>query len=100
MPDDVDAVFHVAGDTNMWPANRLRQWRTNVDGTRNMVRLARVKRAKKFIHTSTSGVYGLPSVPFDETSPKLGKGSFNYQHSKAMAEEEVLKAIDKGLDAV
>ncbi len=100
MPEDLDAVFHVAGDTSMWAANRQRQWRTNVDGTRNMVMTALAKRTKKFIHTSTSGVYGLPGQPFDETAPKLGKGNFNYQHSKAMAEEEVSSAVDQGLDAV
>ncbi|MFA5957652.1 NAD-dependent epimerase/dehydratase family protein [Hyphomicrobium sp.] len=100
MPEDLDAVFHVAGDTSMWPGHRQRQWRTNVDGTRNMVSTALAKRSKKFIHTSTSGVYGLPEAPFDETAPKLGKGSFNYQHSKAVAEEEVAKAVDQGLDAV
>jgi dihydroflavonol-4-reductase len=100
MPKNVDAVFHVAGDTSMWPGHKDRQWRTNVDGTRNMIKAALAKRSKKFIHTSTSGVYGLPSVPFDETSPKLGKSSFNYQRSKTMAEEEVLRGVDKGLDAV
>lgn len=100
MPDDLDAVFHVAGDTSMWAGHQKRQWRTNVDGTRNVVTAALAKRSKKFIHTSTSGVFGLPEQPFDETSPKLGKGSFNYQHSKAMAEEEVAKAVDQGLDAV
>lgn len=99
-PEDVDAVFHVAGDTSMWSGHSQRQWRTNVDGTRNMVEAALAKRAKKFIHTSTSGVFGLPESAFDETALKVGKGGFHYQYSKAMAEEEVLKAVAKGLDAV
>ncbi len=100
MPEHMDAVFHVAGDTSMWPGDRQRQWRTNVDGTRNMVRTALAKRSKKFVHTSTSGVYGLPRESFDETAPKLGKDSFNYQRSKAMAEEEVSRGVEQGLDAV
>ena len=100
MPEDLDVVFHVAGDTSMWAAHRHRQWRTNVDGTRNMTMTALAKRSKKFIQTSTSGVYGFPRHPFDESAPKLGKGNFNYQHSKAMAEEEIAKAVDRGLDAV
>ncbi|SFV34095.1 NAD-dependent epimerase/dehydratase family protein [Hyphomicrobium facile] len=100
MPEELDAVFHVAGDTSMWPGHLQRQWRTNVDGTRNVVTAALAKRTKKFIHTSTSGVYGLPKEPFDETAPKLGKGGFNYQHSKVMAEEEVSAGIARGLDAV
>ena len=100
MPEDLDAVFHVAGDTSQWSGHKQRQWRTNVEGTHNMVATALAKRSKKFIHTSSSGVYGIPTEPFDETAPKLGKGSFNYQHSKATAEEEVSKGIAQGLDAV
>ena len=52
MPEDVDAVFHVAGDVSLWSGHRERQWRTNVEGTRNMVATALAKRAKKFVHTS------------------------------------------------
>ena len=84
----------------MWAGHKQRQWQTNVDGTHNMVTMALAKRSKKFIHTSTSGVYGIPTEPFDETAQRLGKGGFNYQHSKAMAEEEVAKGIARGLDAV
>lgn len=100
MPQNLDAIFHVAGDTSQWSGHKQRQWRTNVEGTHNMVATALAKRSKKFIHTSSSGVYGIPTKPFDETAPKLGKGSFNYQHSKATAEEEVSKGIAQGLDAV
>ena len=91
MPEDVDAVFHVAGDVSLWSGHKQRQWRTNVEGTRNMVATALAKRSRKFVHTSSTAVYGIPAEQFDETSPKLGKDSFNYQHSKAVAEEEVRK---------
>jgi dihydroflavonol-4-reductase len=100
MPEDLDAVFHVAGDTSMWRTHKHRQWSTNVDGTRNMVATALAKRSKRFIHTSTSGVYGIPARPFDETAPKVGKSGFPYQLSKAAAEDEVVKGIARGLDAV
>ncbi len=100
VPEDVDAIFHVAGDVSLWSGHKERQWRTNVEGTRNMVAVALAKRSRKFVHTSSTAVYGIPIEAFDEDSPKLGKHSFNYQHSKAMAEEEVAKGIDQGLDAV
>lgn len=100
MPENVDAVFHVAADTSMWPGNRQRQWLTNVHGTRNMLNAARAKQSKRFIHTSTSGVFGLAKEPFDETAAKLGRGSFNYQHSKTVAEDAVAKAVQDGLNAV
>ena len=82
MPEDLDAVFHVAGDVSLWSGHRERQWRTNVEGTRNMVAAALAKRAKKFIHTSTVSVYGMQTEPFDETAPKLGRDSFYYQTIK------------------
>ncbi len=100
LPENVDAVFHVAGDVSLWSGHRERQWRTNVEGTRNMVAAALAKRSKKFVHTSTISVYGMQTSPFDETAPKLGKNSLNYQRSKAAAEEEVVRGIAQGLDAV
>ncbi|MGZ5917304.1 MAG: NAD-dependent epimerase/dehydratase family protein [Methyloceanibacter sp.] len=96
----LDAVFHVAGDVSLWSGHRERQWRTNVEGTRNIVSTAPAKRARKFIHTSTVSVYGMQTEPFDETAPKLGRDSFNYQRSKTAAEDEVAKGIKRGLDAV
>jgi dihydroflavonol-4-reductase len=101
MPENLDAVFHVAADLSSWHGHRDRQTRTNVDGTRHLVDLAIRRGVKKFIHTSTTGVYGLPRQPFDETAPQRGLGSrFHYQHTKAQAEEEVRAGIARGLDAV
>ena len=40
MPANVDAVFHVAADTNAWKPRNAAQTRTNVDGTRNVVEAA------------------------------------------------------------
>ena len=101
MPDGLDAAFHVAGDVSFWSGHRTRQQRTNVEGTRNMVETARRKGARRFVHTSTIAVYGTPPGPFDETAPCLGKSSpIGYLHSKALAEEEVQKAVSEGLDAV
>ena len=100
IPDGLDAVFHVAGDVSFWSGNRARQLKTNVEGTRNMAAVARRKGARRFVHTSSIAVYGTPGA-FDEASAHLGKSSpIGYLHSKALAEEEVQKAIAEGLDAV
>jgi len=100
MPEGLDAVFHVAGDVSFWSGHRARQFRTNVAGTRNMAAAARRRGARRFVHTSSIAVYGTPGS-FDESSPHLGKSSrIGYLSSKALAEEEVQKAITEGLDAV
>lgn len=101
IPENLDALFHAAADLSSWHGHRDRQTRANVDGTRHLVEAALRKGVRKFVHTSTTGVWGLPRQPFDETAPFLGRGSrFHYQHTKALAEDEVRRGIDRGLDAV
>lgn len=51
-PEKVDAVFHVAGNTNMWSRHNQIQARDNVEGTQNMVAAALKRQVKRFIHTS------------------------------------------------
>ncbi|MEW5865042.1 MAG: SDR family oxidoreductase [Pseudomonadota bacterium] len=101
LPERVDAVFHVAGDTGLWSRHNERQYRVNVEGTRNMVAAALARGAKRFVHTSTISVYGLQTGRIDERAPQLGRDSpVNYQRTKFLAEEEVRAGIAKGLDAV
>jgi nucleoside-diphosphate-sugar epimerase len=101
VPDGLTALFHAAADLSSWHGHRDRQTRTNVDGTRRLVEFALRKRVGRFVHTSTTSVYGLPCQPFDETAAQLGRGSkFHYQHTKALAEDEVRRGIQMGLDAV
>jgi dihydroflavonol-4-reductase len=100
IPGDVSVVFHVAGDVSFWSRHRLRQTRTNVEGTRN-VAAAALKRGAKLIHTSTTSVYGFQPGPLDEAAPHSGRDSwFHYMHTKAVAEEVVRAAIGLGLRAV
>jgi dihydroflavonol-4-reductase len=101
LPEGVDAVFHVAGDTGLWSRHNDRQYRINVEGTRNMVAAALERGAKRFVHTSTISVYGLQTGRIDERAPQLGRDSpVSYQRTKYLAEEEVRAGIAKGLDAV
>lgn len=101
LPEGVDAVFHLAGDTSLWSRRNERQTRINVEGTRNMVEAALARGARRFVHTSSISVYGLQTGVIDERAEQLGRVSpVNYQRSKFLAEEEVRKGIARGLDAV
>jgi dihydroflavonol-4-reductase len=101
MPEGVDVVFHAAADVSFWSRHKARQTRTNVDGTRHLVAAALKRGAKRFVHTSSTSVYGFPAEPFDESAAHHGRGSwFHYMHTKALAEEEVRGGITRGLDAV
>ncbi len=100
IPANVDAVFHVAGDTSLWSGANAQQNRTNIDGTCNMVDAALAAGAKRFIHTSSIAAYGSIPEPFDETATQCGGRSWiNYFRSKFQGEQEVRKGIESGLDA-
>jgi nucleoside-diphosphate-sugar epimerase len=98
MEDGVDVVFHVAANTSVWARNNATQTRDNVDGTRNMVNVALAKGAKRFVHTSSSSVFGLGEGPFSEDSPLLGRRSWiNYLRTKSLADDVVREAASRGL---
>jgi nucleoside-diphosphate-sugar epimerase len=101
MPEGVDAVFHVAGDTSLWKRGDAQQDQVNIDGTRNVVEAALACNAKRLIHTSSISAYGMFSGRLDEKTRQLGGESWiNYQRSKFAAEEVVREGIRRGLDAV
>lgn len=101
MPVNLDAVFHVAGDTNMWKKHNERQTRCNVAGTRNLVEVAINKKARCFIHTSSISAWGPVSGLIDEQTPQQGSTSLvNYEKTKWAGEQEALKAMQSGMKVV
>lgn len=101
MPEDLDALFHVAGNTSLNPRDDAEQTRVNVEGTRNVVETALSKKARRFVHTSTVAAYGFHDTPITEETPSNAKEvPINYFRTKALAEDEVRKGIERGLDAV
>jgi dihydroflavonol-4-reductase len=100
-PNKVDAVFHVAGNTNLWSPRNHIQYLDNVVGTQNMVEAALKRNAKKFIHTSSTAAYGHHTERInEETRSNAISSPINYHRTKYLAEMEVRKGIEKGLDAV
>jgi nucleoside-diphosphate-sugar epimerase len=101
MPDQVDAVFHVAADLNMWSRRNAVQTAVNVDGTNNMVAAALDRQAGRFILTSTISAFGHHNTPVSETTPGNAAASrVNYERSKWQAEEAVRRAGRQGLFTV
>jgi nucleoside-diphosphate-sugar epimerase len=93
---DIDAIFHVAGNTSHWAAEAEIQWKDNVLATRNLVQVALEKKVKRFIFTSTGATLPLKST--DETAANKVKNG--YIRTKRLSELEVLKGVERGLDAV
>jgi nucleoside-diphosphate-sugar epimerase len=83
----VDIVYHcaaLAADWGSWEEFE----QANVTGTRNLLQAALDRRVDKFIHISTTDVYGFPDIPVDETAPFRFRG-WPYGDTKIKAEEAV-----------
>ena len=102
IPQDADAVFHVAASTNFWSRRNDQQTRINADGTANMIQAAIEADARRFIHTSSFVTWGFPGGEFNEECERSTRWDWiNYVRTKHLAEEYVLEAVEEGyLDAV
>lgn len=101
IPERVDAVFHMAGDTSTWKKNDARQYSINVTGTKNMVEAAIERNVGRFIHTSSISAYGFHGAPVSEsTESNALTCGISYHRTKYLGEQEVRKGIEKGLKAI
>lgn len=106
--DGARFAFHVAADVRMWRGAWADVHRTNVEGTRALVEAALAARPERLVFTSSGSTLGKPlgatqgePVTIDEESRyNLAPLGMVYPHTKWLAEEEVLRAVDRGLDAV
>jgi len=100
LPQAVDAVFHVAGSSNLWARRNPEQTRVNVDGTRNVVQAALARAARRLVFCSSWVAYGAQPQRFNEEAPQLGGRSWvNHFKSKYLAEQEIRAGIAQGLFA-
>ncbi len=100
LPQSVDAVFHVAGTSNMWARRNAEQTRINVEGTRHVVRAALARGTHKLVFCSSWVAYGAHVQRFNEEAPQLGGESWvNHFKTKCLAEQEIRAGIVQGLNA-
>jgi dihydroflavonol-4-reductase len=98
------ALFHVAADYRLWVPDPDSIYRTNLDGTRNLMRAARAAGVERVVYTSSVATLGLTAdgSPADEDTPSaLADMIGHYKRSKFLAEEEVQRLVrEEGLPAV
>jgi len=98
-----EAVFHVAADYRLWTREPHEMYRSNVEGTRNVIRLAREAGVRRVVYTSSVATMGFSSNGHlaDENSPVgLGDMIGHYKRSKFQAEQIALEAGRGGADVV
>jgi dihydroflavonol-4-reductase len=95
-------VFHVAADYRLWAADESELYRSNVDGTRNILEAARNANVERVVYTSTVGCIGMPpGGDGDETCPvALEDMKGAYKRSKFLAERVALEFAASGFPVV
>jgi len=79
-----ERIFHCAGLVGDWGVGQDFE-QANVRGLRNMLAAATRARISRFIHLSTTDIYGFPGHTVDESDPPSPRG-FPYADSKIQAE--------------
>ena len=101
--EGVEIVYHLAGLISILPGKDPLVQTVNVLGTRNVIQAARLAGVRRLVYTSS--IHALQRVPhgilIDENIPFDVQHAISaYDHSKAQASLEVLKAVQEGMDAV
>ena len=92
--EGVDIVVHCAAALPLYSPEEI--FSTDINGTRNLLEAAEVAKVDRFVHISSTAVYGIPDHhPLYETDKLDGVGP--YGKAKIQAEEECLKFRSKGM---
>jgi nucleoside-diphosphate-sugar epimerase len=91
---DVLCVVHTAAALPLYKAEDI--YSTDVEGTKNLLEASFKRNIDRFVHISSTAVYGIPDHhPLLETDKLAGVGS--YGHAKIIAERACLEYRQKGL---
>jgi nucleoside-diphosphate-sugar epimerase len=91
---NIDIVVHTAAALPLYKAEDI--FSTDIEGTRNLLEAAEKNNVKRFIHISSTAVYGIPDHhPLYEEDKLDGVGP--YGKAKIQAEEECHKYRSKGM---
>jgi dihydroflavonol-4-reductase len=99
---DVEGIFHLAGVISIMPGSNDVVRRVNIEGTKNILRIAKELKVGKFVYTSS--IHAIQRVEdgiIDESLPyDLDTPYGEYDRAKAEATLAVQQAAQAGLEAV
>jgi dihydroflavonol-4-reductase len=96
-------LFHVAADYRLGARDPTPLYRTNVDGTRNILQAARAAGVPRIVYTSSVATVGIPAdgSPGEEhTAVAISDMIGHYKRSKYLAEEVARDAARSGMSVV
>jgi dihydroflavonol-4-reductase len=99
---ECDSVFHLAASISIMGDKSGAVFRTNVEGTQNIVRACLERDVKRLVHFSSIHAFSRHplDLPIDESRDPADSRFPAYDRSKALGNREVKEGIEKGLDAV
>jgi nucleoside-diphosphate-sugar epimerase len=90
----IDIVIHTAAALPLYKPEDI--FSTDIDGTKNLLEAAERHKVQRFVHISSTAVYGIPDHhPLLEDDKLDGVGP--YGKAKILAEEECLKFRKRGM---
>lgn len=98
-----DAVMHVAADYRLWIPDPASMYRANVDGTRELLRMAREAGVPRVVYTSSVATmhFRTDGIVINEDTPvSLRDMVGHYKRSKFLAEQEAIKAAQNGQQVI
>lgn len=98
-----EALLHVAADYRLWVREPDAMYASNVEGTRDILRMAREQGVARAVYTSSVATMGFKGdgTIVDERSPvSVAEMIGHYKRSKFLAEQEAVKAAQGGQDVV
>ena len=96
---DCEVLAHVAADYRLWVREPKAMYAANVEGTRNLLTMARELGVAKVVYTSSVATMGFreDGTIVDENTPvSLGDMIGHYKRSKYLAEQEAVSAARNG----
>jgi dihydroflavonol-4-reductase len=95
-------VFHVAADYRLWARKPEEMYRSNVDGTRNLLAAAQKAGVERCVYTSTVGCIGMRSGELGTEDTRAGIEEMHgpYKRSKFLAEKIAVQFAEKGFPVV
>src|SRR5271166_2973439 len=98
-----DAVMHVAADYRLWIRDPKAMYRANVDGTRELLRLAGEAQVPRFVYTSSVATmhFRTDGLVINEDTPVSLKDMVgHYKRSKFLAEQQAIAAAQVGQQVI
>jgi len=94
-----DALVHVAADYRLWVREPKHMYTANVDGTRELLKMAREVGIQRVVYTSSVATMGFKAdgtIVNEETPVALADMIGHYKRSKFLGELEAIRAAEAG----